>query len=109
MRHSTIRRLSVMGITALAVASLGANVALAGEITGNGKSLKNPDGTLNGKSICAFSGRNDTYTGNPDVPDADGFTRTQNWGQVGREGRMFLTSIGLNPGLACNPNHGHAE
>ena len=103
MRSRTIRRLLVMAVTVLAVASLGANVALAGEVTGNGKSLKNPDGTLNGKSECAFSGLNDTYTGDPDVPDADGFTRTQNWGQVGREGRLFLTSIGVNPAHACRP------
>ena len=107
MRSRTIRRLLVMAVTVLAVASLGANVALAGEVTGNGKSLKNPDGTLNGKSECAFSGLNDTYTGDPDVPDADGFTRTQNWGQVGREGRLFLTSIGVNPANACNPARAH--
>jgi hypothetical protein len=96
-----------MATTALAIVSLGANAALAGEITGNGKSLKNPDGTLNGRSECAFSGLNDTYTGDPDVPDADGFTRTQNWGQVGREGRIFLTSIGLAPSNACNPSKSH--
>ena len=60
--------------------------------------------TLHGNSECAFSGQNDTFTGNPDVPDDDGFTRTQNWGQVGKEGRAFLTSIGLNPGIACNPS-----
>lgn len=41
----------------------GASAAQAGEITGNGKSLKNPDGTLNGNSMCAFSGRNDTPNG----------------------------------------------
>jgi hypothetical protein len=96
-----------MAVTVLAIASLGANVALAGEVTGSGKSLKNPDGTLNGKSECAFSGLNDTFTGDPDVPDADGFTRTQNWGQVGREGRLFLTSIGVNPANLCNPSRAH--
>jgi hypothetical protein len=40
-----------------------ASTAQAGEITGNGKILKNPDGTLNGKSLCAYSGRNDTPNG----------------------------------------------
>lgn len=78
--------------------------AFAGEITGNDKSLKNPDGSLNGKSICAFSGQNDTYTGDPEVPDEDGFTLTQNWGQVSKEGKEFLTSIGENPGNACRGN-----
>jgi hypothetical protein len=42
---------------------LGASAAHAGEITGNGKSLKNPDGTLNGNSLCAYSGINDTPNG----------------------------------------------
>jgi hypothetical protein len=106
VRSRTIRRLLALAIAALAVASLGANVALAGEVTGNGKSLKNLDGHLNGRSECAFSGLNDTFTGDPDVPDADGFRRTQNWGQVGRDGRIFLTSIGVNPGRACNPTGG---
>ena len=83
--------------------------ALAGEVTGTGKSLKQPDGSLHGKSACAFSGLNDTYSGNPEVPDADGFFRTQNWGQVGQEGRAFLGTIGLTPGAACNPTIGEPE
>jgi len=86
-----------------------ANATLAGEITGNGKSLKNPDGTLNGKSICAFSGRNDTYSGDPTIPDEDGFFRTQSWGQLAKAVREFLTSIGSNPGKACNPTKAGGE
>jgi hypothetical protein len=86
--------------------SVGVSAALAGEVTGNGKSLKNPDGTLNGKSECAFSGLNDTYSGDPTVPDEDGFFRTQNWGQVGTEGRAFLRSIGVDPKHLCNPTGG---
>jgi hypothetical protein len=27
----------------------------------------------------------------------------QSWGQIPKEVRDFLTSIGWNPGLACNP------
>lgn len=81
-----------------------AGTALGGEVTGNGKSLKNDDGSLNGNSECAFSGLNDTYSGDPDVPDADGFFRTQNWGQLSKAVRAFLTSIGRNPGNACNPS-----
>jgi hypothetical protein len=84
----------------------GASTALAGEITGNGKSLKDPDtGMLHGKSECAFSGLNDTYSGDPGVPDDDGFFRTQNWGQVGSEGREFLASMGVDPKHLCNPSH----
>ena len=48
---------------ALALAFTAISPAVAGEITGNGKSLKNPDGTLNGNSLCAFSGQNDTPNG----------------------------------------------
>jgi len=48
---------------ALALAFTVSSPAGAGEITGNGKSLKNPDGTLNGNSLCAFSGQNDTPNG----------------------------------------------
>jgi hypothetical protein len=65
-----------MGV-AICAAALFAGVATGGEVNGRGESLKNPDGTLNGKSACAFSGLNDTYSGDPSVPDADGFFRTQ--------------------------------
>ena len=80
-----------------------ATTGYAGEITGNDKSLKNDDGTLNGRSECAFSGLNDTYTGDPTEPDEDGFFRTQNWGQLTAAVRAFLTSIGVSPGNSCNP------
>ncbi len=100
------RSLMVAVLAALMVIAMGASAAFAGEITGNGKSLKNDDGTLNGRSICAFSGLNDTYTGDPNVPDEDGFTRTQSWGQLSKEVRDFLTTIGLHPGSACNPTIG---
>ena len=97
------RSLIVLALAVLMVV-VTAGAAFAGEITGNGKSLKNEDGTLNGRSECAFSGQNDTYSGDPTVPDEDGFFRTQNWGQVGSEGRAFITSMGFNPGIACNPS-----
>jgi hypothetical protein len=90
-------------LAAVALTALGATSAYAGEITGHGDSLKQPDGTLHGASICAFSGLNDAYSGDPSVPDADGFTRTQNWGQVSKDGKAFLTSIGFNPGNSCKP------
>ena len=96
-------------LVAVSILSLGASAALAGEITGNGKSLKNPDGSLNGRSICAFSGQNDTYSGDPNVPDEDGFFRTQNWGQLPKAIKNFLKSIGMHPGGSCNPNSGGEE
>ena len=100
-----MRRIFAVAACVAAVASVGAGSAFAGEITGNGKWIAgSPDEPLNGKSECAYSGQNDTYSGDPAVPDADGFYRTQSWGQVGKEGRAFLTSIGVNPGIACNPS-----
>jgi len=71
---------------------------LAGEVTGKGKSLKLPDGTLHGKSACAFSGLNDTFTGDPNVPDADGFFRTQNWGQIDKQQGSSSSRSGSLPG-----------
>jgi hypothetical protein len=103
-------RLKELVVTVLAVAAfalMSVASAFAGEVTGSGHYINGSDSApLNGKSDCAYSGLNDNYVfGNagPGNPDADGFTRTQNWGQVGSAGRAFLTSIGLNPGLACNP------
>jgi hypothetical protein len=97
------RSLLVAVLAALMVTAIGASAAFAGEITGNGKSLKNDDGTLNGHSACAFSGLNDTSTGDPEDPDADGFFRTQSWGQIPKEVRDFVGTVGLHPGDACNP------
>lgn len=98
-----IRPLAGGFVAALALTALGTTAAYAGEITGHGDSLKQPDGTLHGASICAFSGLNDAYSGDPTVPDADGFYRTQNWGQIPHDGKVFLTSIGVNPGKSCKP------
>jgi hypothetical protein len=90
---------------------LGSSVALAGEITGNGKSLHvegSKWGTgLHARSVCAFSGQEDLQFevgGSKGVPG-----HAQSWGQIpktGAFGRDFLTSIGLNPGKACNPTIG---
>lgn len=107
MHVITITRPLVGGfVAALAITTLGATASYAGEWTGNDRSLKQEDGSLHGASICAFSGQNDTYSGNPDVPDHDGFFRTQNWGQVDPGTREFLGSIGLHPGDSCKPGSG---
>ena len=100
-----MRRMLAVAACTAAVVGVGAGSAFAGEITGNGKWIAGSEtAALQGKSECAYSGQNDNWQlGNP-VPDEDGFTRTQSWGQVGQEGRAFLTSIGLNPGNACNPS-----
>jgi hypothetical protein len=97
------KKLLGVAICAAAIVGAGAGTAGAGEITGNGKSLQIAPHTLHGASICAFSGLNDTYSGDPDVPDADGFTRTQSWGQLPKEVKDFLATIGEHPGDACKP------
>ena len=102
MRTTVIRSLAAAAVT-MVISTL-AGPAFAGEVTGNGKSLKQDDGTLHGASICAFSGINDNYTGEKDMePDEDGFTHVQAWGQLDQEVRAFLATIGLHPGDACKP------
>jgi hypothetical protein len=78
----------------------------AGEITGNG-TLKQ----VNGRSFCAFSGQEDLqwYTDDSDTtlrtdPTKGDPGHSQNWGQIPKAVRDQLTQIGLNPGIACNPN-----
>ena len=89
--------LAIFGTAFLAVGL--SSVAVAGEITGNGKSLKNDDGTLNGKSQCAWSGREDE----PDSGEFKG-SIAQSWGQLPKAVRDFIAAeFGLHPGTACNP------
>jgi hypothetical protein len=90
-------RFGVALSVAAVVLSLGAGAALGGEITGNGKDLE-----VNGRSLCAYSGLNDEVT-------AEEPGRVQNWGSIPKEFRDFLTSIGVSPGVACNPTSGFEE
>ena len=101
MSRSKRTRLAVAAC-ATSFICLAASAALAGEITGNGKSLKNPDGSLNGRSICAFSGRQDNFAAD------EGFFRhmfTQSWGQVFKDIRATLPG----PGVSCNPTRSAGE
>ena len=61
--HKSLMRRSSAAVLIAALAFGGISPAIAGEITGNGTSLKNEDGTLNGASLCAFSGQNDSPNG----------------------------------------------
>lgn len=90
-------------VCAASILCLGANAAFAGEITGNGKSLKNPDGSLNGRSECAFSGLNDNFFEDVPLPDEDGFSRTQSWGQLSKFVKDLLRSMNGHPGGSCSP------
>ena len=105
------RLFGAFGAAALLL-SLSASVAFAGEYTGNGKSLQVENskwGTgLHARSLCAFSGQEDLQfedeEGNPlETPTRGVPARAQSWGQIPKADREFLTSIGVNPGNACNP------
>lgn len=75
----------------VAVVGLSAGSAFAGEINGNGDDVPAPD---HARSECSFSGLDDD--------DDDGFGRTQNWGQIPKDFRDFLRTIGVSPGELCN-------
>jgi hypothetical protein len=79
---------------------LGSTGTFAGEITGNGKDLRDSDGNLNGRSECAFSGQQDDAAADAGEFKGD---RTQSWGQLPNAIKHFLQSIGFTPGVACNP------
>lgn len=76
------RKLGGLSVAASVLLGLGASEAFAVEITGNGKSQKNDDGTLDGASICAVS--------RLDGPVDDPFGTTQNRVQCRRS---FATSL----------------
>jgi hypothetical protein len=105
-----IKPFAAAAACAAAVALVGVGTASAGEITGSGKWIAGSESApLHGKSICSYSGLNDNYVlGNP-LPDADGFTHNQNWGHLDQATRAFLTSVGSNPGVACNPTKSSGE
>ncbi len=88
-------------VCAVAFAGLSASPALAGEVTGTGKSLE----PLHGKSICAYSGLNDDPTGIDPRNGPPG--RVQSFGQDVKLG--LIDPGAFNPGDACNPNAGFGE
>jgi hypothetical protein len=97
-------------VCAVVVGGASASAAYAGEVTGNGKPLWtnttdwNAEHTLHGASACAFSGQEDLqFPANPDYDPNAVVGHAQSWGQIPKADRDFLTSIGLNPGIACNP------
>jgi hypothetical protein len=93
------KRLLATALCSVAVAGLGANAALAGEITGNGKWVAgSEEAPLHGRSECAYSGQNDEFVLN--VPGDWG--RTQSWGQIVREvGPLGGAAFGCNPNRAA--------
>jgi hypothetical protein len=94
------KRTSAAVFVAVVFAAVGVSSAFAGEITGSGKWIAGSESApLNGKSDCAYSGLNDNFVLGHPLPDADGFTRTQSWGQIIRN----AGPLGGVPGTACNP------
>ena len=81
-----------VSVAALAL-TLSTGAALAGEITGNGKTLE----PLHAHSICAYSGQNDDPTGIDPNNGPPG--RVQSFGQDVRKG--FINPKVFNPGDAC--------
>jgi hypothetical protein len=95
-----MRRMPLLAVAVCtaALASTGVSIALAGEITGNGKK----EDYSQGRSICKFSGQNDNPTStDPENPPG----RVQSYGySFVREGlKAFVPS----PGDACSPSPNH--
>ena len=79
------------------ILAIGANAAVAGEVNGKGNPI--PGGTK-GQSECSYSGQQDDAAADAGFFKGD---RVQSWGQIPKMVRDFLTSVGSNPGVACNP------
>jgi hypothetical protein len=111
MSASRHTRLALVLGAALTLAATAAAPVLAGEVTGNG-TLKE----VQGRSECAYSGQEDLQFFYDDgdtmprpVPTRGDPSHAQSWGQIDKATRAFLTSIGLNPGIACNPTKSAGE
>ena len=113
-----IRRLFAAVCAAALVVAMSASAVLAGEITGNGKSLKTDAGKwgtgLHARSLCAYSGQEDgqflDHEGNPLPEPTKGVPgHAQSWGQIPKAFRDMLTVAGFNPGIACNPTKSGGE
>jgi hypothetical protein len=88
-------RFGVAILAAAVVLSLSVGAALAGEITGNGKTLE----PLHANSICAYSGLNDDPTGSDPNNGPPG--RVQSFGQDVSPRLGLIDPTQFNPGDAC--------
>jgi hypothetical protein len=86
----------VVAICAAAVMAVGANAALAGEVTGSGQNVDQNQGV----SWCSFSGLNDDPLGLDPANGPGG--QSQSYGQDVKLG--LADPHELTPGVACNPN-----
>ena len=96
--------LTVAGMVVLFAIS--ASVGFAGEVNKPHGYIAGSDAaSLNGNSLCAYSGLNDNYvfgTTGPGNPDGDGFTQVQNWGHVVIQMGGNAGGGGAGPN-GCNP------
>ena len=81
-----VKSFVVASVCATVVGVVSAGSAFAGEVTGKGNPTAAPE---HAQSICAFSGQND---GEP--PPGRTAPHVQNWGQIPKETRDFLATIG---------------
>ena len=107
MTRRFVTRLGLAVSVAAIVLSLSASAVLAGEITGNGKSLKVDGGGkwgtgLHARSLCAYSGHND----DPEEEFPFG-GQAQSYGYTAV--RNGFKAFAPSPGVACNPNGGFEE
>jgi hypothetical protein len=99
-------KLKLTSIVALVALAADSTPTSAGEITGSGKDI-----TINGRSECAFSGRNDTPEG---IPGVDPGGIAQSYGYFGgywdlwdpQDADPQVDGFPPIPGYACNPNRG---
>ncbi len=90
-----LKYLLVVPVATAAMTAMAMAPASAGEVTGNGKVTGS---VANSNSECSFSGLED----GSEPGTIAGPGNVQNWGHIPKADRVFLTSIGVNPGSACN-------
>ena len=95
--NSKVQAFNIYTLLLAAILAMGVNTAVAGEVDGKGNPVP---GGVNGKSECSYSGQQDDAEADAGFFRGD---RVQSWGQIPKMFRDFLTSIGSNPGNACNP------
>ena len=108
MRLTTKSRFTVAFGTAALLVSLSVGSVLAGEVKGppGGDLPDTPIGAAldndpHASSICSFSGLGD----GEDEPGRTA-AHVQNWGQITKTDRDFLSTIGFHPGDSCNGHSG---
>ena len=109
MRATSIKtRLGLAFGSSLLILAVSIGAVAAGEVTGNGKSLKIEDskwGTgLHSRSFCAFSGQNDDPA-STDPMNPGG--RVQSYGFS--VARNHIKALAPTPAEGCNPNAGFEE